>query len=195
MGKRRKFERKGPFLNYRKVFVLATEGAETEPQYFDLFNSRTTTITVRCLRSSTDSDPIHVLKRMKRYLQSNSLNPDDRAWLVVDKDQWTDEQLAQLHIWASSNEQYGLAVSNPCFELWLLLHFDDGNGLATHRQCRERLKRYLPNYDKDHLEIAKLPPVISEAINRARLKDNPPCLDWPRGTGTTVYRLVTKLLN
>jgi len=47
MGHRRTFERPFPTRSYRRLFVLATEGAETEPQYFALFNSKTTTVVYR----------------------------------------------------------------------------------------------------------------------------------------------------
>jgi len=33
-----------------------------------------------------------------------------------------------------------LAVSNPCFEYWLLLHFADGNDIASHRTAPHRNK-------------------------------------------------------
>ena len=36
---------------------------------------------------------------------------------------------------------------------------------------------------------------IEDAIRRARLRDNPPCADWPRAIGgTTVYRLIESIL-
>ena len=193
MGKRRIFQRQMPTRSCRRVFVLATEGAETEPQYFDLFNSQTTTVTVKCLKGRSDSAPTHVLKRMERYLQNNKLRQGDAAWLVVDKDQWTNEQLAQLHAWATTNDQYGLAVSNPGFELWLLHHFDDSSGIGNMRQCKERLNRYLPHYEKGHIEPVKLIPCVAQAIEYSRRKDTPPSTDWPRSIGTTVYRLVVML--
>jgi hypothetical protein len=40
------------------------------------------------------------------------------------------------------------ALSNPKFEYWLLLHFNDGTGIASSRDCSDRLKRHLPGYDK-----------------------------------------------
>jgi len=193
MGKRRRFERSGATRPYRRLFVIATEGAETEPQYFDIFNNTVTTITIKCLKSRTDSSPQYVLKRMERYLSANKLRAGDAAWLVVDKDQWNEDQLLQLHEWAGRHESYGLAVSNPAFELWLLLHFIDGAGVTSLRQCKDRLKRYIPDYDKGDIEVAKLIHGISPAIDRARQKDWPPCSDWPRSVGTTVYRLVEKL--
>jgi len=53
--------------------------------------------------------------------------------------------------------------------------------------------RYLPNFDKGHLEIQKLEPGIPDAIHRAEAKDTPPCEDWSKTNGSTVYRLVKSL--
>lgn len=60
---------------------------------------------------------------MKDHLRQEDLLPSDKAWLVVDKDQWTDEQLNQLHSWSLDKDNYGFALSNPKFEYWLLLPF------------------------------------------------------------------------
>lgn len=195
MKGRRNFRRLPATRPYRKLFVIATEGDKTEPQYFALFSSRTMTVTVNCLRSRGKSAPPEVLKRIKAYIEDKGLKRTDEAWLVVDKDQWQDDQLIQLQNWSTTQINYGLAVSNPQFELWLLMHFEDATGAATSRECGERLIRHLPNYDKGHLDTGKLKPGIAAAIDRAKQKDQPPCTDWPRSPGTTVYRLVEKLMN
>lgn len=192
---RRKFQRKTAERPYRRMFIIATEGTKTEPQYFGMFNSLNATIHVECLKQKHGTAPPQVLKQMRTYLQDEGLKRRDEAWLVVDKDQWTDEQLAQLHRWAQTAENYGFALSNPKFEYWLLLHFEDGDNVSSARACTERLRTHLPNFDKGNVEVEKLKPGISEAIRRAKQKDTPPCTDWPRTTGTTVYRLVEKLLN
>lgn len=133
---------------------------------------------------------------MKKYIRNKGLKNSDEAWLVVDKDQWTNQQLEKLYQWSQSAGNYSMAVSsNPKFELWMLLHFEDGNAVTNSQNCTERLKQYLPNYDKGHVEINKLQLGIQEAIRRAKQKDHPPCVDWPRRTGSTVYKLVEKLLN
>ena len=36
--------------------------------------------------------------------------------------------------------------------------------------------------------------MISDAVERAEARDNPPCSDWPRVTGTTMYKLVRSIL-
>ncbi len=130
---------------------------------------------------------------MEEHLKEKGLNKSDEAWLVVDKDQWTDNQLAELGRWAKKKVNYGMALSNPKFEYWLLLHFEDGKN-ATTSNCDKRLKKYLPDYDKT-IDIRKISTdMINDAIRRAKKRDNPPCEDWPRGTGSTVYRLVEKIL-
>ena len=84
-----------------------------------------------------------------------------------------------------------MAVSNPKFEYWLLLHFEDGNGVNI-KNCIQRLKAYLPHFDKNHVEIDKLKDKIDDAIKRANMKDKSHC-KWPAQNGSTVYRLVEKL--
>ncbi len=132
---------------------------------------------------------------MKEHLKKAALKKSDEAWLVVDKDRWTDEQLAQLNEWSQGEDNYGFALSNPKFEYWLLLHFEEGAGITSSQDCSDRLKRHLPDYDKG-IDPRKFPQeTIDEAIRRARQRDNPPCPDWPQAVGsTTVYRLVENIL-
>lgn len=193
--KRRKFQRSLGELPYKKLFVLAVEGVKTEPQYFGIFNNQQSVIRVSCLKSSHGSSPLQVLKRMEDHLRQVDLRSTDEAWLVVDKDQWTDDQLVQLHDWAQTGENFGFALSNPKFEYWLLLHFEDGNDIASSRDCTERLKRHLTDYDKG-IDARKFTNErIAAAIRRAKLRDNPTCVDWPHSLGgTTIYRLVEKLV-
>lgn len=132
---------------------------------------------------------------MRTHLKNIDLRRSDEAWLVVDRDQWEEDQLIQLHAWSQEQENYGFALSNPKFEYWLLLHFEEGNAITSSRTCSERLANYLPYYNKG-LDIRRLTlEMIEEAIQRARNRDVPPCTDWPRTTGTTVYRLVESILS
>lgn len=86
-------------------------------------------------------------------------------------------------------------MSNPNFEYWLLLHFEEGNKITHSSDCLARLKKYFPGYNKG-IDTRKINlDMIKEAIRRAKNRDNPPCADWPRTIGwTSVYRLVERLL-
>lgn len=195
MAPRRKFKRHLGERRYKKLFILAVENAKTEPQYFNIFNNFGPIIRVQCLIGRNDSSPPQVLRRMEKYLYEENLMASDEAWLVVDKDNWTDDQLSLLHSWSQTKDNYGFALSNPKFEYWLLLHFEDGAGVNSAHDCFQRLIRHLPKFDKS-LDTRKFSEkMVNRAIERARQKDTPPSSDWPRIYGSTVYKLVENILN
>jgi hypothetical protein len=132
---------------------------------------------------------------MTDYLLREGLKASDEAWLVVDKDNWSDQQLNQLSDWTTEASNRSLAVSNPKFEYWLLLHFEEGTKIGSKRECTDRLKTYLPDYDKS-IDRSKFSfNMIRLAVERAKRRDNPPCALWPITLGgTTVYRLVESVL-
>ena len=191
--RRRSFKRPYGERRYRKLFILAVEGGKTEPEYFKFFNDQNSFIHIKCLKGEHESSPPQVLKRMRKHLESVGLKKSDEAWLVVDRDQWNDDQLTQLYAWSQEQDNYGFALSNPKFEYWLLLHFENGDAVTSSRSCSERLSNYLPEYDKGIDMRRFTSDMINEAIQRARNRDAPPCTDWPRNTGTTVYRLVDSI--
>jgi hypothetical protein len=133
---------------------------------------------------------------LKRSLDDNPLRKDDEAWVVVDKDDWTEEQLTQLYQWSQQDDRYGFALSNPKFEYWLLLHLEEGEGVHSAEVCDKRLKKWWPSYDKSITPQMITPDMINDAVRRAEKRDNPLCLDWPREAGkTTVYKLVKNILS
>ena len=193
---------------YKKMFIVSTEGARTEPLYLkwiETLNPQNAVsgtgpvvIPVRCLPSKDKSSPNDVLKRMQEYIQKNTLRPGDEAWIVVDKDKWTDEQLTKLLEWSretpKNRAKRGFALTNPQFEYWLLLHFEDAKQV-TASNVINTLQKYDPAYDKK-LDVRKYPlENIQKAVERARHRDKPPCTSWPKKTGTTVYRLIDTILN
>lgn len=174
--------------------MLAVEGTKTEPQYFTIFN-RQGPVNVKCLNRPGGSDPFSVLKRMSQYLKVEGLKASDQAWLVVDKDQWTEQQLVQLNRWGQKQQNHGFALSNPNFELWLLLHFEAGTDISSSQDCANRLRKHLPNYNKAIRPGTFSRVQVEEAVKRAKQHDTPPCNDWPRSFGgTTIYKLVEEIL-
>lgn len=196
--KRRSFIRPFGKLPYRKLFVIATEGAKTEPQYFNILrNLKSEQVTISMPEGKNKSDPENVLRRMKAYIKTERLKHSDEAWLVIDKDQWRDEQIDILHEWTKQQKNYGLALSNPKFEYWLLLHFAEGD-ISSTQNIEKLLDSHLPNYshtkavDPQKFKLKN----IEKAISRAKKRNTPPCEDWPHlPHRTTVYKLVSNILN
>jgi len=186
----------------RRLFLIATEGEKTEPQYFNLkvfTDSAEKSIKIEVIPHHTDSAPSDVLKRMKKvlneYIRECKIRRDDYAWIIIDKDNWSTGAIDQIFEWSQEHPNRGVAVSNPKFEFWLLLHFNNGDGIISSQKCSEALQRSCPDYKKDCIPLGKFKREnILNAIQRAKQLDNPPCPKWPKNTGTTVYRLVEKLL-
>lgn len=145
--------------------------------------------------SSSCSHPREVLAKMKDYLKGvGGLRSGDEAWLVVDKDDWGEDQLEPLQQWVLEKPQKGykrgIALSNPDFEYWLLLHFEN-TSVRNRDDCLSRLKKHLPNYNK-HIEPGKYSESrVRAAIERARGRDNP---NARAGGHSTVYLLVSDML-
>ena len=156
---------------YNKLFVVVVEGKETEPQYFQILNMYSSNAKVLCLKPA-HSSPLEVLDRMIRHLKQERLRDSDEAWIVVDKDQWTDQQLQKLYQWSKRNDKYGFALSNPNFRYWLLLHFEDAKKISSSRDCLDCLRKYISDYAKDiDLQLISRE-MIDSAIKRARLRNN-----------------------
>lgn len=175
------------------MFVIVAEGTVTEREYFSLLNAELI-VRIKCLRNRNNLPPNEALLRAQEYVRKEGLRKIDEAWVVVDKDSWPEEHLVELHAWAQGKKNYGFALSNPKFEYWLLLHFEDAAGVHTGNDCDKKLAKHLPRYDKhieaQHFSIDR----IQAAAARAKRRDVPPCADWPHKPGSTLYKLVERIL-
>lgn len=185
-------------VNTRESFlvVLAVEGERTEVQYFErLQTSNLKILAIPPVNGNTS--PEHILNNLKKYLEKNSLYEDDLVWLLIDRDRWTQAQLSSVIAQCtqySTPPGINLAVSNPCFEIWLILHHtSDLNGISSSASAIERLKQLRSNsYNKSNC------PVYSEEeINLAisNSLSNSSCNEiLPSAPGTRIHLLVKAIL-
>lgn len=88
----------------------------------------------------------------------------DQIWCVFD----VDEYEVGCAVARARREGIEVAVSNPCFELWLVLHFCDHRAhVGTYRELLPYLKRYVPAYDKARLDFRDYEHGWSSAGGRA----------------------------
>lgn len=181
----------------RKLFVIASEGTKTEPDYFKNLKRivNNASITIKSLTSNTGTSPGGLLKRISKYLEENEITDQDEAWIVMDRDQWDKDHIIKVINWTKENKHYGLALTNPKFEYWLLLHFEDGKGVQTSSECPDKLKRYLPNYDKSlsikSFDLQKVKKAVS-FLEKKVLLSNEALIEQ---VGTTVHVLVKKIID
>lgn len=208
-------ERREAFRDARLV-VVASEGKDTERIYFkalakEYANPR---VHVHVLERSEDeknnSSPEHVLKQLNDYKTQYALEADDELWLVVDKDSWTDGMLSRVAAVCAKDAAMNMALSNPCFELWLLLHLEDATSLTPEEYkmwlenrrksknadpyLKVRLRQKLGSYHESSYDAPALVVNVETAIERARRLDKGPDDRWPQTLGTRVYLLAESVV-
>lgn len=132
-------ERREAFRDARLI-VIASEGKDTERIYFKALAKEYTNprvhvhILERHENEQNNSSPEHVLKQLNDYKGQYDLESDDELWLVIDRDRWTDAMLSHVAKECAQDDYLHVALSNPCFELWLLLHLVDATLLTPEEQ-------------------------------------------------------------
>lgn len=125
-------ERESAFRNVEKFYVLAYEGEVTEKVYFNslrkssYFNdSGKVEIYPLERKKNEGTAPTYVKARLNEAKRNYRFRSTDEFWLVIDRDHWEDNQHIDLHdIYDScaKEKNFFIAFSNPCFEIWLILH-------------------------------------------------------------------------
>ena len=209
-------ERREAFRDARLI-VIASEGKDTERIYFKALAKEYTNprVHVHILERSVDeqnnSSPEHVLKQLSDYKSQYELEADDELWLVVDKDRWTGAMLSRVATECSQEVAMHMALSNPCFELWLLLHLEDAVSLTPEEQMlwmenrrkskngdpylKVRLRQKMGSYHESSYDALALIAHVEKAIERAKVLDKNPADRWPQTLGTRVYLLAESVMN
>jgi len=127
MGRvRTDFKRKSSFRD-AKLIVVATEGENTEPKYFEALKAAylNPRIHLEIIPSKGGkSSPKHILQNLIEFKNEYRIREDDELWIVIDRDfkSWTIKELSEC-LQLCKQKKIKVALSNPCFEIWLLLHF------------------------------------------------------------------------
>ncbi len=155
------------------LISIASEG-KTEEQYFDGIHDLDYSEIIKVERlekedeTDTKSHPNHVIELLderKEYWQEHGIEANE-LWMVVDRDKQnvSEEQLNAI-IDKCKKEGYNLALSNPTFELWLLMHVNDLKGYSkedllnnekvnkTRRFIDKELSVILGGYNKKNLKL------------------------------------------
>ena len=203
---RRSFTRPSGFRDSRLI-VIASEGSNTEPAYFEAVSdhllARASRVHVEVLRREAGpSAPEYVIGQLDDFRKNWKLSGDDELWAVIDYDRWGEEKLSSIAT-SAVQKRYGLAVSRPCFEVWRLLHFEDMSVLPQPEQtaleqggCRAvtaRVRQACGSCNKNMNDVAEYLPLIDAAVERAERLDSNPQERWPSGVGTRVYHVLNSI--
>lgn len=199
MSRRRKdtLKRKQPTRQYRSVCWISAEG-QTERDYFtmDVFRgSSGMSIKFPEKIHPSRTNPSAVLKRFKKALAKCDFRKTDKAWIVVDVDTWNEAEFKELLDWAQSDSRFNIAISNPKFELFLIMHFENGNGCTTSERVDSVLKRYIAGYNK-RLKSSQFDlETVCGAVEHAKQKRKSCKSNIPDPGMTDVHLLIEALLD
>ena len=190
---RESFRRRPGQKSPRAVTLIVCEG-DTERVYFEALRIRLhLNRTEVVLPGPPGSAPITVVD----YALEKNKEPGgyDFIYCVFDRDQHESFERALNKLRANAKRHpLHAAVSIPCFEYWLLLHFEHTD--APFQNCDNvicRLGGHMPGYSKaDSNQIEAILDRVEQALERAQIlfPDPAASLDNPH---TSAHRLVRHL--
>ena len=149
---------KGKVIN--PTFFVFCEG-ETEEAYICYLRSK---YRLPLLIDSKIAGNRITEKYIHNYKKNTTNHPKDKTYLVYDLD--VPEMLGKLRAISGTI----LLTSNPCFELWYLLHLQEQRTELTGIDCITKLRQHLPKYNKGTFND-ELKNLVSKnqlkAVNRA----------------------------
>jgi hypothetical protein len=194
----------GPFVRRDAripLIFVATEDTYAAKQYLDALQERglvdRSRVEVVALPTTDGRSALGALvERLKAHRDA------------LDVDQQKAQSLGEA-VQVARSRGYRLAGSNPCFELWLLLHLTgDVAGIPSGTEdrsaadlCAQRLRDALlgdgpgaRGYNKARIEAERfaVPERVRDACARARAL-SPDVEPWPSAVGTHVHALVGQL--
>lgn len=151
-----------------------------------------------------------LINNFKRYFETQNVtfSPEvDSLSMVIDRDKesFTEKQYDSVVEFCEKNN-INLYVSNPNFELWLYMHFDEFDNenfkdLMENKKVNNSGRRYIEQklrdlcgYKKNYIKFENFKPGIMKAIERTN-KFPEDAKDLKSQIGTNVGHLVKKIIN
>lgn len=168
---------------YRRIVLIVTNGEATEKDYFEALKQEPWVTAAKVIVKFERGEPDYIVGRAGKIRDDECYA---EAWVVCDKDEFdvtaTGRRAAELGV--------ELALSVPCFEVWLILHLSQGcPRFNTASQAGDHLKKQAPLWDKARLNFADFRDGVWDAVDRAQRLGEPP----DANPSTSVWRLIESL--
>lgn len=190
--------------------MIAAEGEVTERDYFigmgkEIHNSR---IRFKFLeKDKFDSGcPVRVVGQIDKFRKARDTVKGDQFWVVVDADGPHGWKLADAEK-LCKEKNINLAISNPCFEIWILFHFlMDVVNLSEEskikilkngkKECRRLINKHATVASHvSPFDFEVLWPLIDEATKIAKVMDCNSGTRLPVPVGSRVHNLIDNIFD
>lgn len=203
-SKKRSLNRESGNKRPRKSILIVCEGKETEPIYFRAF--RLASVQVKVMPGTGKTASLQIVNRaidLRRQREQNAEQSMtkakfDEVWCVFDRENVNENTSFDQAITLAKNEGIKLAVSNPAFEYWFLLHFEETTkSFKDATALTRQLKKHIPKYEKSTDVFDFLQPATTDAIARSKrvLKNLPDKDERFPNPSTHVHKLVEELID
>lgn len=208
MGKRG-VKRIGKNKPQRLRFLIVSEGAVTERDYFDAVKRSATKRSQMKLGENIvfvppgPTSPIEMVKKAHElWIKSRQEDDEyDAVWCVFDVEAKVNQTArpgladALQMVKTRKYKKISIALSNPCFELWVLLHYENCNAWTYSDDVQHRCSE-LRLVDEKHIQnpdelLKKYPPARRRAENLdAQHQRNGTIKEADQNPSSGVYKLI-----
>ena len=201
----KRFNRRAPVKGPATIITVFTEGEKTEPGYLEAFKKIHVEPFVK--RSIFDLKiisgvgvPMTIVNCAIQELENlqGPFSGNDSVWAMFDRDKHPEFEEAKAK---ARNKGVRLAVSNSCFEVWGIYHYEDWQRHIERDRCQKELERLCSSYKKksgktfvDHDAVKDK---YRDAIERAKksLKSREEEGDPEGNPSTSVHYLMEEILS
>jgi bifunctional ADP-heptose synthase (sugar kinase/adenylyltransferase) len=163
--------------------LIATNGEKTERDYFTALKKEHWIKPAKIVVVYESGSPEEVVRGAARRRDRDDY---DQAWAVCDVDKYNTSGAASL----AEAMAVELLWSNPCFEVWLILHKGKcASYIEDARRAGDRLRAHIADWDKGALRFEDFRDGIPDAAQRAKALGEPP----DANPSTAVWRLIEAL--
>ena len=155
-----------------RLFIVASDDSFAPKQYFDFF--RLARVQVHVVETPLDENRCHAIDVLNR-LEGIEHEDEDERWMLLDTDHYVNgphvKEFSRI-IKEAGEKGISVALSKPCFELWLLLHYADKDAvtkLDSAKSVEKALRQLLGEYNKTSLKREHFPiESVAKAYQQAR---------------------------
>ncbi|WP_431358441.1 RloB family protein [Sphingomonas echinoides] len=196
-------QRATPTRTPKSKFIIYSEGKNTEPHYFKAVRRDLLGALVEIEIIDAAGVPITIAdkacqraKALKRSRgKRSSFEDGDQVWAVFDRDEHprVSEAMNLCH-----KGSVNVAFSDPCFELWLILHYNDFDRMDDRHQVQSAFAKLCHEYDAKSNKSADFSKIMSNVeaaeqraerqLQRREQESVPPSRPF-----TTVFKLTQQM--
>lgn len=132
---------RGHSRSARPTFLIVTNGEVTERQYFEYFRRFVPSLRIKTIKGASPKQVVEKANKFSREAKREGAQYT-KVWAVFDQDNYGKE-IKNLR---QSRQSCVLITSIPCFEVWLIWHFEDMGGVPETKQVQDRWEKVIGKY-------------------------------------------------